>query len=120
MVISDPLNCRSWYTTDELLAYHDREWGRPVHDDQRLFEMICLEGTSVGLSWRTVLHKRPVYREVFHEFDVDACAALTDDELEVALTTPGIIRSRGKVWAVRQNALATQAIQEFGSLDAYL
>ena len=120
MAISNPLDCRSWYTTDELLAYHDHEWGRPVHDDQRLFEMICLEGTSVGLSWRTVLHKRAVYRQAFRGFDIDACAALTDDELEAALATPGIIRSRGKVWAVRQNALATQAIRaEFGSLDAY-
>jgi len=121
MAISNPLDCRSWYTTDELLAYHDREWGRPVHDDQRLFEMICLEGTSVGLSWRTVLSKRATYRQAFHGFDVDACAALTDDELEAAMSVPGIIRSRGKVWAVRQNALATKAIrEEFGSLDAYL
>jgi DNA-3-methyladenine glycosylase I len=121
MIIADPLDCRSWYTTDELLRYHDHEWGRPVHDDRQLFEMICLEGTSVGLSWRTVLHKRPIYRQAFCGFDIDACAAMTDEELDATLATPGIIRSRGKVWAVRQNACATKAIQEeFGSLDAYL
>ena len=121
MPIANPLDCRSWYVTDELLAYHDREWGKPVHDDQRLFEMLCLEGASVGLSWRTILHKRPAYREVFHGFDIDACASLTDAEWERALLNPGIVRARGKVWSVRSNALATQAIQrEFGSLDAYL
>lgn len=121
MAIANPLDCRSWYVTDELLAYHDHEWGRPVHDDNRLFKMICLEGTSVGLSWRTVLHKRPLYREVFCGFDIDACAEMTDDELDAALATPGIIRSRGKVYAVRDNARAARTIQaEFGSLDAYL
>ncbi len=121
MPIANPLDCRSWYVTDELLAYHDHEWGMPVHDDQRLFEMLCLEGASVGLSWRTILHKRPAYREVFHGFDIDACASLTDVELERALLNPDIVRARGKVWSVRSNALATQAIQrEFGSLDAYL
>lgn len=121
MAIANPLDCRSWYVTDELLAYHDHEWGVPVHDDNRLFEMICLEGTSVGLSWRTILHKRPLYREVFCGFDIDRCAAMTDDELETALATPDIIRSRGKVFAVRENAKAAQAIRkEFGSLDAYL
>ena len=121
MAIANPLDCRSWYVTEELLAYHDQEWGVPVHDDDRLFEMICLEGTSVGLSWRTVLHKRPLYREVFCGFDINRCAEMSDDELEAALVTPGIIRSRSKVYAVRENARAVQAIRkEFGSLDAYL
>ena len=121
MVIANPLDCRSWYVTDELLAYHDREWGFPVHDDQRLFEMICLEGASVGLSWRTILHKRAAYRRLFHDFDIDACAAMTDAELDSVFTDPGIVRSRAKVYAVRGNARAAQAIQqEFGSLDSYL
>ncbi|MBR3157956.1 MAG: DNA-3-methyladenine glycosylase I [Atopobiaceae bacterium] len=121
MVIANPLDCRSWYVTDELLAYHDREWGLPVHDDQRLFEMLCLEGASVGLSWRTILHKRPAYRRLFHDFDIDACASMSDVELELALADPGIVRSRAKVYAVRGNARAAQAIRrEFGSLDAYL
>lgn len=121
MAIANPLDCRSWYVTPELLAYHDHEWGRPSHDDQHLFEMLCLEGASVGLSWRTILHKRPAYRQRFCDFDIDACAALTDAELEEALSDPGIVRARGKVWAVRGNAQAAQAIrEEFGSLSAYL
>lgn len=121
MAIANPLDCRSWYVTDELLAYHDHEWGLPVHDDTKLFEMLCLEGASVGLSWRTILHKRPAYRRVFHGFDIDTCAAMEDDELEAALANPGIVRARGKVWAVRTNARVTQSLQrEFGSLDAYL
>ena len=121
MIIANPLDCCSWYVTPELLAYHDQEWGRPVHDDRKLFEMLCLEGASVGLSWRTIWHKRDAYRRIFHNFEIDACAAMTDDELESALTDPGIVRARAKVWAVRTNALAAQAIRgEFGSLDAYL
>ena len=121
MWIANPLDCRSWYVTDELLAYHDLEWGRPVHDDQKLFEMICLEGASVGLSWRTILHKRPAYRRLFHDFDIDACAAMSDEELDAALADPGIVRARAKVYAVRGNARVAQAIRrEFGSLDAYL
>ena len=121
MSIANPLDCRSWYVTPELLAYHDHEWGRPVHDDRKLFEMLCLEGASVGLSWRTIWHKRQAYRRLFHNFEIDACAAMTDQELEEALLDPGIVRARGKVWAVRSNAQAAQRIcQEFGSLDAYL
>lgn len=121
MAIANPLDCRSWYVTDELLAYHDHEWGRPSHDDRHLFEMLCLEGASVGLSWRTILHKRPAYRQIFHGFEIDACAEMTDDELEAALANPGIVRARAKVWAVRSNARTVQAIQrELGSFDAYL
>ena len=121
MWIANPLDCRSWYVTDELLAYHDLEWGRPVHDDQKLFEMICLEGASVGLSWRTILHKRPAYRRLFHDFDIDACAAMSDEELDAALADSGIVRARAKVYAVRGNARVAQAIRrEFGSLDTYL
>ena len=121
MPIANPLDCRSWYVTDELLAYHDHEWGRPTHDDRHLFEMLCLEGASVGLSWRTILHKRPAYRQLFHGFDIAACAAMTDEELGSVLADPSIVRARAKVWAVRENARAVQDIQrEFGSLDAYL
>ena len=121
LAIANPHDCRSWYITDELLAYHDHEWGYPVHDDQRLFQMLCLEGASVGLSWRTILHKRPAYRRLFHDFDIDACAAMPDEELERALGDPAIVRSRPKVFAVRSNAQAAQDIRrEFGSLDAYL
>ena len=121
MPIADPLDCRSWYVTPELLAYHDHEWGRPVHDDRKLFEMLCLEGASVGLSWRTIWHKRAAYRRLFHNFEIDACAHMTGPELEAALADPGIVRARAKVWSVRGNAQAAQRIQcELGSLDAYL
>lgn len=121
MAIANPLDCRSWYVTPELLAYHDQEWGRPVHSDRKLFEMLCLEGASVGLSWRTIWSKREAYRRIFHGFSIDDCAAMTDAELEEALADPGIVRARTKVWAVRSNAQAVQRIQqEFGSLDAYL
>ena len=121
MAIANPLDCRSWYVTPELLAYHDHEWGRPVHDDRKLFEMLCLEGASVGLSWRTIWHKREAYRRLFHNFEVDTCAAMSDAELESILTDPGIVRARAKVWSVRTNAQAAQAIcAEHSSLDAYL
>ena len=121
MVIANPLDCRSWYVTPELLAYHDHEWGRPVHDDRKLFEMLCLEGASVGLSWRTIWHKRDAYRRLFHNFEINACAAMDDAELEAALTDPSIVRARAKVWSVRTNAQAAQAIcKECESLDAYL
>ena len=121
MMIANPLDCRSWYVTDELLAYHDCEWGRPVHDDQKLFEMLCLEGASVGLSWRTIWHKRLAYRRVFHDFDIDVCAAMSDEELEAALANPEIVRARAKVYAVRGNALVAQSIRsEFGGLGTYL
>ena len=114
--------CRAWAEGDPILEeYHDHEWCRPSHDDRFLFEMLCLEGASVGLSWATIMHKRDCYREVFHGFDMDACAAMTDAELERALLNPGIIRNRGKVFSVRTNARVARAIQaEFGSLDAYV
>lgn len=108
-------------SSDSERAYHDAEWGRPLHGDQALFEFLCLEGAQAGLSWRTVLEKREHYRRLFHRFDIARCAALTDAELEQALTDPGIVRNRLKVYAVRRNALAAQAVQaQHGSLDAYL
>lgn len=101
--------------------YHDTEWGRPLHGDQALFEFLCLEGAQAGLSWRTILEKRANYRRVFHDFDIARCARLADDALERALTDPGIVRNRLKVYAVRRNALAAQAVQrQYGSLDNYL
>ena len=83
--------------------------------------MLCLEGASVGLSWKTIMHKREAYRRAFHGFDIHACAAMSDEELTGLLSDPGLIRSRNKIFSVRQNALAIQKIQkEFGSFDAYL
>ena len=111
-----------WGRNDPLLqAYHDHEWGVPLHDDQRLFEFIVLEGAQAGLSWRTVLAKRERYRQVFHQFDIARVAAMTDHALEQLLLDPGIIRNRLKVAAARSNAIAALGvIDEFGSLDGYL
>lgn len=111
-----------WGATDPLLRdYHDTEWGRPLHDDQQLFEFLCLEGAQAGLSWRTVLAKRERYRQVFHDFDIARVAAMKDRELEKLLLDPGIIRNRLKVFATRDNAItALGVIEESGSLDSYL
>ena len=114
--------CRDWYEGDPILEeYHDHEWCKPNHDDRFQFEMLCLEGASVGLSWMTIMHKRDHYKAVFHNFDIEACAAMTDEELEKVLADPGIIRNRNKVFSVRKNAQAVKQIQaEYGSFDAYL
>lgn len=114
--------CRAWYEGDLILeTYHDHEWCKENHDDQFEFEMLCLEGASVGLSWKTIMHKREAYREAFHDFDIDVCAEMSDEELEALLENPGIVRNRSKVFSVRKNARVVQEIQaEFGSFDAYL
>ena len=108
--------------SDELMRdYHDTEWGVPLHDDRALFEFLCLEGAQAGLSWRTVLTKRENYRKAFHNFEIARVAAITNRELEKRLLDPGIIRNRLKVSSTRGNAIAALgAIEEFGSLDAYL
>ena len=111
----------AWATDDLLCAYHDTEWGVPLHDDRLLFEFLCLEGAQAGLSWRTVLAKRERYREVFHGFEIARVARMGERELEKALADPGIIRNRLKVTAARDNARAAlEAIESHGSLDAYL
>lgn len=114
--------CRSWYQGDPILEeYHDHEWCKVNHDDDFQFQMLCLEGASVGLSWRTVMHKRAAYLTAFHGFIIDECAAMSDGELEALLSDAGLIRHRGKIFSVRENARAVQRIrQEFGSFDAYL
>lgn len=117
-----PIRCH-WATASDALmcAYHDTEWGVPLHDDRALFEFLCLEGAQAGLSWRTVLAKREHYRKVFHDFEIARVAAMTDRELEKLLLDPGIIRNRLKVTSTRSNAIvALGVIDEFGSLDAYL
>jgi len=101
--------------------YHDTEWGTPVHDDHKHFEMLILEGAQAGLSWETILKRREGYREAFKQFDPAACANLSDDYLETLLTNPGIIRNRLKVFSVRQNAHVFISIQqEFKSFDAFV
>jgi DNA-3-methyladenine glycosylase I len=110
-----------WAGDDPTMqAYHDNEWGVPLHDDTRLFEFLVLEGAQAGLSWSTVLNKREGYRKAFHGFDIARVARMTDAGLEKLLANPAIIRNRQKVWSARNNARATlRVIDEFGSLDAY-
>ena len=113
---------RCFGSSNELYArYHDTEWGVPVHDDRTLFEMLILEGAHAGLSWETVLKKREGYRRVFHDFDVAKVAEMTDDDLALALTDPGIVRHRQKVEATRRNARVFLEIQkEYGSFANWL
>jgi DNA-3-methyladenine glycosylase I len=119
--VTSRIRCH-WAADGELMqAYHDTEWGVPLHDDRMLFEFLCLEGAQAGLSWRTVLHKRENYRRAFHDFDIARVAAMKDRELEKLLLDAGLIRNRLKMGAMRDNAKAALAvIDEHGSLDAYL
>jgi len=104
-----------------MLAYHDREWGVPHHDDSALFELLTLEGAQAGLSWRTILARRDEYRRAYHGFDLKRVAGMRDASLEKLLTSSGIIRNRLKVFSVRDNArVGLEVIDEHGSLDAYL
>jgi DNA-3-methyladenine glycosylase I len=109
-----------WGSTDLLREYHDTEWGLPVVGESALFERLCLEGFQAGLSWLTILRKRPRYREVFHGFDVDRVAAFTDADLERLMTDPGIVRNRAKVEAARRNARATIDLRADGGLAAFV
>ncbi|MDA0664704.1 MAG: DNA-3-methyladenine glycosylase I [Proteobacteria bacterium] len=105
----------------EFFPYHDAEWGFPVADDIRLFEKLCLESFQSGLSWRTILAKRENFRRAFHGFDYDKVAAFTEDDVERLLQDAGIIRHRGKIEAVINNARrARELIDAEGSLAAYL
>lgn len=88
------------------VEYHDTEWGVPSRDPRHLFEMICLEGAQAGLSWWTILQKRTHYRKVFYDFDPEKVARMTDVRLEKLVLDPGIVRHRGKIFSVRQNARA--------------
>ena len=112
-----------WVPLDkpDYVHYHDSEWGRPVHDDRRLFEMLILEGAQAGLSWYAVLSRREGYRKAFKNFDPRAVSRLTDVQLRTILQTGEIIRNRLKVFATRQNARVFLTIQkEFSSFDAYV
>jgi DNA-3-methyladenine glycosylase I len=110
-----------WAETDLSIAYHDQEWGVPVHDDRTLFEFLILEGAQAGLSWETILKKRKAYRIAFDRFDIRRVASYDPDKLEVLLRNPGIVRNRLKIASAISNAQAALAVQrEFGSLDAYL
>ncbi len=101
---------------DELyLAYHDREWGRPVRDERGVYEFLCLEGFQAGLSWLTILRKRPAFREAFAGFDPDAVARFGPAEVGRLLDDPGIVRHRGKIEAAVANARATLALRAEGT-----
>ena len=111
----------AWARGDNYIAYHDREWGVPHHDDRDLFELLILEGAQAGLSWSTILNKRPHYRKVFNNFDARKVARYSDAKLAALLEDPGIVRNRLKVNAAVTNAKAFLAVQkEFGSFDAYI
>lgn len=119
--MTDLIRCE-WAGSDPLyVAYHDTEWGVPVHDDRRLFEMLCLEGAQAGLAWITILRKRENYRAAFNNFDPASVAGYGSDQIAALLANPGIVRNRLKVNAFIQNARAFLAVQaEFGSFDAYI
>ncbi|MHB1861954.1 MAG: DNA-3-methyladenine glycosylase I [Gemmatimonadaceae bacterium] len=115
-----PARC-AWAATPLSIAYHDEEWGVPVHDDRVLFEFLVLEGAQAGLSWETILRKREGYREAFAAFDPARVARFTPARVERLLTNPDIVRHRLKVESAVSNARALLAVQrEFGSFDAYV
>jgi DNA-3-methyladenine glycosylase I len=115
-----PKRC-DWARTDLSIAYHDTEWGVPVHDDGKLFEFLILEGAQAGLSWEIILNKRAGYRAAFSGFDPAKVARYGDRERERLLQDPRIVRNRLKIAAAIQNAKAFLAVrEEFGSFDRYI
>ncbi|MGB5397836.1 MAG: DNA-3-methyladenine glycosylase I [Gammaproteobacteria bacterium] len=112
----------SWCQGSELeIAYHDNEWGTPLHDDQQLFEFLTLEGAQAGLSWVTILKKRDNYREAFDHFEIERVAKYTKRKIESLMNNPGIVRNRLKIESTVSNAkIALEVQSECGSLDTYL
>jgi DNA-3-methyladenine glycosylase I len=118
--MANDTRCR-WARTPLGIAYHDAEWGVPVHDDRTLFEFITLEGAQAGLSWETILRKREAYRRAFADFDPARIARFTPARLERLLRDPGIVRNRLKIGSTVSNARVFLGVQrEFGSFEAYL
>ena len=108
-------------TNPLYVAYHDEEWGIPLHKERELFELLCLETYQTGLSWEMILNKRKAFKEVFHNYDIVKVAAMSDDELEEILQNPAVVRNRLKIYATRNNAQAFISIQENeGSFDRYI
>ena len=115
-----PKRC-AWPKTKLSIAYHDNEWGVPLHDDRKLFEFLILEGAQAGLSWETVLNKRDNYRAAFDQFDSRKVAGYSQQKIQQLLLNPGIIRNRLKIASAIQNARAFNAVrEEFGAFDEYL
>jgi DNA-3-methyladenine glycosylase I len=111
----------SWPSSELDIAYHDREWGVPVHDDRVLFEFLILEGAQAGLSWSTILNKRENYRRAFARFDARKVASFTAQQKKKLMQDEGIVRNRLKIDSTVTNARAFLAVQkEFGSFDRYL
>ncbi|KJY83246.1 hypothetical protein TW81_09555 [Vibrio galatheae] len=111
----------AWANVSELdKEYHDNEWGVAIHDDNRLFEILSLEGAQAGLSWTTILKKREGYRQAFYGFDIDRVCQMTEHDIERLVINPEIVRHRGKIESVINNAQQLRIIQtEFGSVDAF-
>ena len=119
--IDSKTRCPWCLGSEVYIAYHDREWGTPVHDDRSLFELLILEGAQAGLSWSTILNKRDNYRKAFDEFDARRIARYSEKEIARLLGDAGIVRNRLKILAAIQNAKAFLALQkEFGSFDRYI
>jgi len=111
----------AWATTELSISYHDQEWGIPLHNDQKLFELLILEGAQAGLSWETILKKREHYRQVFDQFDPILIAKYDQGKVEQLLADPGIIRNRRKILSAIQNASVFLKIQkDYGSFDIYI
>jgi len=116
-------SARCWWCAGDALyqSYHDREWGRPVSDDRRLFEKLCLEGFMSGLSWLTILKKRENFRRAFHAFDIEAVARMNARSVERLMRDDGIVRNRAKIEATINNARrCLELIGEAGSLASYV
>lgn len=112
--------CAWCNTAPDFLAYHDKEWGYPVDDDYRLFEKLCLESFQSGLSWRTILAKRENFRAAFYDFDFEKVASFTQKDIDRLLKDGGIVRHRGKIEAVINNAKqAKELVKQEGSLAAF-
>jgi DNA-3-methyladenine glycosylase I len=121
MVKPKATNRCAWARTDLSIAYHDNEWGLPVHDDRKLFEFLILEGAQAGLSWETILRKRENYRRAFDNFDPVKIARYTPRKIAQLLADEGIIRNRLKISSAVQNARAFLEVQkEFGSFHSYV
>jgi len=119
--MSDQVKRCEWAKSDLYIAYHDHEWGVPLHDDPLLFEFLILEGAQAGLNWELILKKREHYRRVFDDFDPQKIARYNARKVARLLADPGIVRNRLKIAAAIQNAKAFLAVQEaFGSFDAYI
>jgi DNA-3-methyladenine glycosylase I len=116
---AEPVRC--WPTTDPLyIEYHDREWGRPDVDERSLYEKLVLEGFQSGLSWITILRKRPAFRAAFEDFDAEAVSAFGDRDVERLMGDAGIVRNRRKIEAAIVNARATVALRSDGGLPALI